>query len=88
MPLRTSARAVLLQQQFPELVIVSGVTLNRAVGGLNPHAVERSTQIGGKMVWFPTLEARAYQKYHHKDEPNADLSQYLTVCDDHGELLP
>ena len=37
------------------------MTLNRSVGGVNPDAVERSAQAGGRMIWFPTLEARAYQ---------------------------
>lgn len=84
----TSARAVLLQERFPQLRIVGGITLNRAAGGLNPYAVERSAQIGGKMVWFPTLESRAYQAYQHRNDPAADLEGYLSVCNANGELLP
>ena len=70
----TSARAALLRKQFPQLDIVGGITLNRASGGLNPDAVERSAQMGGRLVWFPTLEALAYQKFHHRSDPQADLS--------------
>ena len=55
----TAARAGLLMAQFPQLDVAGGVTLNRSVGGLNPDAVERSAQAGGRMVWFPTLEALA-----------------------------
>jgi len=79
----TAARAALLQEQFPQLRIAGGVTLNRSVGGLNPDAVERSAQAGGKLVWFPTLEARAYQKFHRHE----DLDRFLTVLDEDGNLL-
>ena len=80
----TAARAGLLQEQFPKLHIAGGVTLNRSVGGVNPDAVERSAQAGGKMVWFPTLEARAYKQFHGETE----LSRYLTVLGGEGKLLP
>ena len=84
----TSARAALLRKQFPQLDIVGGITLNRASGGLNPDAVERSAQMGGKMVWFPTLEALSYQRYQHRNDPQADLSRFLSVFDADGALLP
>lgn len=80
----TAARAALLQEQFPQLRIAGGITLNRSVGGVNPDAVERSAQAGGKLVWFPTLEARAYKRFHKETE----LSRYLTVLDEDGKLLP
>ena len=85
--LDTAGRAQLLKEQFPTLHIVGGITLNRSVGGLNPCAAERSAQAGGKMLWFPTLEAREYQRYQHRSDPGADLSQYLPVCDENGKLL-
>lgn len=36
----------------------SGIVLNHAVGGLNPHAVEHTALMGGKYVWLPTLSSR------------------------------
>lgn len=84
----TAARAGLLMAQFPQLDVAGGVTLNRSVGGLNPDAVERSAQAGGRMVWFPTLEAQSYQRYQHRNDPEAGLSRFLTVCDEEGKLLP
>ena len=83
----TSGRAALLQKLYPELTFAGGVTLNRSVGGVNPQAVERMAQMGGKMLWFPTLEARAYQRFHHADD-GTGLSQFLTVLDENGKLLP
>lgn len=33
------------------------ITLNRAVGGLNPFAVETALKMGAKVVWLPTAHA-------------------------------
>lgn len=86
--LDTAARAALLQEQFPQLNIVGGITLNRSVGGLNPSAVERTAQASGKLLWFPTLDAHAYQRFQHHSDPAADLSRYIPICDENGRLLP
>ena len=83
----TSGRAALLQKLYPELTFAGGITLNRSLGGVNPDTVERTGQMGGKMLWFPTLEARSYQGFHHRDD-GTDLSRFLTVLDEDGKLLP
>src|SRR5262249_7165054 len=55
---RTTSRAYLTQQMVPEgIEIYGGIVLNRAVGGLNPAAVEAALQLGGKQVWMPTVDA-------------------------------
>lgn len=84
----TAARAQLLCEQFPQLKVAGGVVLNRSVGGLNPQAVERCGQAGGRLVWFPTLEARSYQAYQQRLNQQADLDPYISVCDGEGKLLP
>ena len=84
----TAARAALLREQFPKLDIAGGVVLNRSAGGINPQAVERSAQMGGKIVWFPTLEAYSYQKFHHGAEPGFDLSHFIYILDEKGKLIP
>jgi hypothetical protein len=38
--------------------LFSGIALNNANGGINPHAVDHAAKIGGKIVWLPTLSAR------------------------------
>lgn len=83
----TAGRAAVLQELYPELRIAGGITLNRSVGGLNPQAVERTAQMGGRLVWFPTLEAREYQRYRRGND-GSDLSPFLTVWDEDGKLLP
>ena len=83
----TAGRAAVLQELYPELRIAGGITLNRSVGGLNPQAGERTAQMGGRLVWFPTLEAREYQRYRRGND-GSDLSPFLTVWDEDGKLLP
>ena len=53
------AHAILLEKLFPELGVklYSGVALNNASGGINPHAVDHAIKLGGKIVWMPTLSA-------------------------------
>ncbi|MBR1217062.1 hypothetical protein JQ557_03605 [Bradyrhizobium sp. U87765 SZCCT0131] len=53
------AHAILLEKLFPEthVRLFSGVALNNAVGGINPHAVDHAIKLGGKIVWMPTLSA-------------------------------
>lgn len=84
----TASRAALLKEQFPQLNIAGGVTLNRSAGGINPQAVERCAQLGGKFIWFPTLEAYSYQKYHHRDNSYDDLSEYIYILDQNKKLIP
>lgn len=54
---RTTSRAYLTQQQVPGIQVVGGIVLNRAVGGINPAAVEAALQLGGRHVWMPTVDA-------------------------------
>lgn len=73
----TAARAALLQERFPQMIIVGGLVLNRSVGGINPEAVERFGQMGGRMLWFPTMDARSFQQY--KKKTSQVPSHFLTA---------
>jgi hypothetical protein len=42
--------------------LYSGVALNNASGGINPHAVDHAIKLGGKIVWMPTLSAANHIK--------------------------
>ena len=37
--------------------VIGGVCLNSSAGGLNPDAVKVTAELGGKIVWFPTISA-------------------------------
>jgi hypothetical protein len=55
----TAARAEMVREAtgFP---VYGGVTLNYPVGGLNPHAVLETARQGGRVVWFPSINARNF----------------------------
>jgi hypothetical protein len=51
--------AVILEKLFPDsgVKLFSGIALNNASGGINPHAVDHAMALGAKIVWMPTLSA-------------------------------
>lgn len=53
------AHAVILEKLVPDtgVRLFSGIALNNASGGINPHAVNHAINIGAKIVWLPTLSA-------------------------------
>jgi len=58
----TPARAYYLQRHVPGIRVMSSITLNRIVGGLDPFAVEAAARLGAKVVFFPTWSARNDQQ--------------------------
>ncbi|MEG4320899.1 MULTISPECIES: DUF6282 family protein [unclassified Microcoleus] len=44
----TAARAVLVNKIVPQIQVFGGIVLNRAIGGLNPDAVEAMHRIAGE----------------------------------------
>jgi hypothetical protein len=53
------SHAMILEKLFPEtgVKLYSGIALNNASGGINPHAVDHAINIGARIVWMPTLSA-------------------------------
>jgi Family of unknown function (DUF6282) len=80
----TADRAVLLGRAFPGLEVWGGIALNRAVGGVNPDAVEwfhRMAGGRGKVVWLPTFDSDNQHKI--LKEPGEGLKVAVD-----GKLLP
>lgn len=48
--------------------VFGGIALNTQVGGLNPHAVNLSLAMGGRVVWFPTIASPKHIE-HHRAHP-------------------
>jgi hypothetical protein len=76
------ARAMQVQKAFPELTMIGGVVLNRHVGGLNIYAVETAIKMGGRVVWFPTIDAK-----NHFDYFGTTSSYDITDAGDGGPQL-
>jgi hypothetical protein len=53
----TAERARVVTAAVPEVQVLGGVALNRAVGGLNPVTVEVAAREGARTVWMPTVDS-------------------------------
>jgi hypothetical protein len=54
---QTAERAQVVSKAVPGIAVFGALTLNHAVGGLNPVAVEIAGRSGCKIVWMPTVDA-------------------------------
>ena len=66
----TAERARVVAAAVPGVTVLGTITLNAAVGGLNPLAVEIAAREGARIVWFPTVSATNEQ--HEITEARAD----------------
>jgi hypothetical protein len=67
----TASRAALAMKAVPGIEVFGGIVLNRAVGGINPDAVEWMHRIyggRGKIVWLPTFESDKHVKTFGKPD--------------------
>jgi hypothetical protein len=55
--LPTAERAAVVRAAVPGVDVLGAITLNRAVGGMNPVAVEIAARSGARLVWFPTVDS-------------------------------
>lgn len=53
----TAERATMVKKMYPQCNAIGTVTLNNAVGGINPNAVEMSGRAGARLVWLPTADS-------------------------------
>ncbi len=67
----TASRAALTMRAVPGIEIFGGIVLNKAVGGVNPDAVEWMHRVyggRGKIVWLPTFESDRHVKTFGKPD--------------------
>jgi Family of unknown function (DUF6282) len=53
----TAERAAVVRAAVPGVDVLGSVTLNVAVGGMNPVAVEIAARSGARVVWLPTVDS-------------------------------
>jgi len=81
----TADRAWLVRKHVPGIKVFGGITLNRAVGGLTPQAVEWMWRMQGgygRVVWFPTFDADNHVR------KSGTAPSGLRVVDERGQVLP
>jgi hypothetical protein len=63
----TAERASVVRAAVPGIRALGAIVLNRAVGGLNPLAVEVAAREGARTVWLPTVDS--VNESHERDAP-------------------
>lgn len=53
----TAERAAVVREAVPGIHVLGAIVLNRAVGGVNPVAVEIAAREGARKVWLPTVDS-------------------------------
>lgn len=53
----TAERASVVREAVPGIRALGAIALNRAVGGMNPLAVEVAAREGARTVWLPTVDS-------------------------------
>jgi hypothetical protein len=99
----TAERAAVVCAAVPEVRTLGAITMNRAVGGMNPLAVEIAAREGARTVWMPTVDA--VNESQEREAPagakvpvwvklQLDLREQgleiepVPVLDGHGRALP
>jgi len=80
----TAGLAWLARQQSPGIEVFGGIALNRAVGGINPAAVEQMVRVKGgcgRIVWMPTFDSENQVRQEKQSRPFVSIARG-------GRLLP
>lgn len=80
----TASLAYLVRKAVPGIAVFGGITLNRALGGMNACAVEHMALVSGgwgRFVWMGSLDTESQIQYEGSDRP------YVSISNNH-ELLP
>jgi hypothetical protein len=66
-----------VSEAVPEVDTIGTITLNRAVGGLNPVAVEIAAREGARIVWFPTVSSENEQHEVMAADPDGKVPVWV-----------
>ena len=93
----TSTLAAQVDRELAELRVIGSVVMNASIGGINPSAAETSIAVGARVVWLPTVSARAHKEAIASKgarfpaagrEPTRSVEDLVPVTDERGRLLP
>src|SRR5581483_10956298 len=74
----TAERAKVVTRAVSGIEAYGAITLNHAVGGLNPVAIEIAGRSGAKIVWMPTVDAEN-ETAGRIDGPSAKLPFWAKI---------
>ncbi len=90
----TVDRVQLLGRVVPGIHLIGGIVLNQtACGGLNVEAVRISLELGGRIVWLPTVSAENHIRWMHRGSVSGHLrnltrSEHAVPVSRDGGLVP
>jgi hypothetical protein len=100
----TAERAAVVRGVVPGVHVLGAIVLNRAVGGINPLAVELAAREGARTVWMPTVDSPNEREHLARSGPGANLPVWarleaelrdegitvepVPVLDEAGAVLP
>jgi hypothetical protein len=100
----SAPRAAVVRALVPEVAAIGSVTLNAAIGGINPVAVEIAARAGARFVWLPTFDGVNEMSGHTSFPPGVKPPQWarlqqelheqgvrsepVRVVDENGAVLP
>ncbi|HEY2656963.1 MAG TPA: DUF6282 family protein [Solirubrobacteraceae bacterium] len=74
----TAERASVVTQAVPGVLTLGAICMNRAVGGMNPLAVEIAAREGARTVWMPTVDA-VNEAHEREAPPGARVPVWVTL---------
>ena len=96
----TAALAYVVRQEVPGIEVFGGIDLNRAVGGVNPAAIERMVLMKGgygRVVWLPTFDSENQVRFSKEERPfvavtrngalTPEVREVMALCAKHGLTL-
>jgi Family of unknown function (DUF6282) len=86
----TADRATIAEKVVPGIRVFGALALNKAVGGLNPAAVEAAIKLGAKQIWMPTSSAARHIAFYRWMDPShvSPTEQGITILQENGALAP
>jgi Family of unknown function (DUF6282) len=81
----TAERAAVVRGVVPGIATLGAIVLNRAIGGMNPLAVEIAAREGARVVWMPTTDSHAEREHLAHQPPGANLPVWAKVEAEFGE---
>ena len=93
----TSTLAAQVDRELSDIRVIGSVVMNASIGGINPSAAETSIAVGARVVWLPTVSARAHKeaittrgvRFPSADRaPTRPVEDLVCVTDERGRLLP
>jgi hypothetical protein len=74
----TAERASVVRAAVPETKVLGAIALNRAVGGINPLAVEIAAREGARTVWLPTVDS-VNESHEREAAPGAKVPVWVKL---------